>query len=586
MPQLPKSQRIYGNILRILLIYPYPLENRLQADDVNVVPIGLWYIAAVLKENGHHVEVLNWYDMKNRTSDMERELARKRPDVIGCSILNANRWGGIEIARIAKKIDPEVKVVFGGPTPTYLWEHFLTHFSEIDMVVIGESEQSFPGLIECLSAGDSRGIEKVGGIAFRKGGKIIRTAEGDRMEHLDELPNPSKYFSYQHLASSRGCVNKCTFCASPSFWKRRIRTHSPDYFVDQMELLVRKGVSFFYVSDDTFTINRDRVISICKKILQRKLKIAWYAISHVNYVDDEILYWMRKAGCIQISFGVESGSEQIRKRLRKDITNDEIRKAFKLTRKYGILARAYVIYGCPGETWETIQETIDLIHEIKPLSVVFYILDIFPGTALYDDMIQRLQLSDDIWLEDIEDIMYWETDPALSKDLVLSFGEALRADYHRHLPDFAEAVELVDDEDLFPMHAEFLSRLGLTFTHGDYAKIEAIPNRETAAQRLFERSLDYHPNAGAFLGLGTIRQKRGEYQESIQLLAEGVEKFPDNAELHICLGISFMNLGRFEEGLKCFSKFPNDPQARRFLETCNQALGKSPNAVHLGRTEK
>jgi len=560
--------------VKILLIYPYPLENRLQADDVKIVPIGLWYIAAVLKEKGHQVEVLNWFDMKNRPSDIERELIRRRPDVIGCSILNANRWGGIEIARIAKKIDPEVKVVFGGPTPTCLWEHFLTHFPEIDMIVIGEGERTFSNLIQHLSAGDFEGIEKVRGIAFRKRGKNVRTEDEKPIEHLDELPNPARYFSYQHVASSRGCVNKCTFCASPTFWARKIRTHAPDYFVDQIELLVQKGVSFFYISDDTFTINRDRVISICKKILERNLKITWYAISHVGYVDEEILYWMRKAGCIQISYGVESGSEKIRKRLKKDITNDQIRRAFNLTTKYGILSRAYLIYGCPGETEETIQETIDLIHEIKPLSIVFYILDIFPGTALYDDMIRRLQLDDDIWLEDIEDIMYWETDPALSKDLVLSFGEKLRSDYHRHLPDFADAVELVDDPDLFAMHAEFLSRLGLTFTHGDYAAIDTIPEKEATAERLFERSLDYYPNVRAYLGLGTIKQKRGEYGESIRLLAEGVARFPDNAELNVCLGISYMNLGRFKEGLECFSKFPNHSQAQRHLETCRRALGK------------
>ncbi|MBI4776886.1 MAG: radical SAM protein [Deltaproteobacteria bacterium] len=560
--------------MNILLIYPYPLEDRLQADDVNVVPIGLWYIAAVLKERGHQIEVLNWFDMKNRASDIERELIRRKPDIIGCSILNANRWGGIEIARIAKKIDPNVKVVFGGPTPTCLWEHFLTHFSEIDLVVIGEGERSFLNLIEHLSAGDSEGMESVSGIAFRKEGRCVRTKDADRIELLDELPIPSRYFRYQHVASSRGCVNKCTFCASPSSWDRRIRTHSPDYFVDQIELLVQKGVSFFYVSDDTFTIHRDRVIAICKMILERNLKISWYAISHVGYVDVEILYWMRKAGCIQISYGVESGSEKIRKQLQKHITNDQIRRAFKLTTQYGILARAYLIYGCPGETWETIQETIDLIHDIKPLSVVFYILDIFPGTALYNDMIRRLDLSDDIWLEEIEDIMYWETDPALSKDLVLSFGQKLRSDYHRHLSDFADAVELVDDPELYTTHAEFLSRLGLTFTHGDYAGIEAIPEKEATAARLFERSLAYRPNARAYLGLGTILQKRGEHRESIRLLAEGAARLPDIAELNICLGVSYMNLGRFKEGLECFSKFPNDPQARRHMETCLRALGK------------
>ena len=118
---------------------------------------------------------------------------------------------------------------------------------------------------------------------------------------------------------------------------------------------------------------------------------------------------MRKAGCIQISYGVESGSEKIRGRLNKNIDKGEIKKAFELTRKYGILARAYFIYGCPEETWDTIKETLDLIEEIEPLSIIFYILDIFPGTALYEDFIKRTDSNDDVWLERIEDILYFET---------------------------------------------------------------------------------------------------------------------------------------------------------------------------------
>jgi len=134
---------------------------------------------------------------------------------------------------------------------------------------------------------------------------------------------------------------------------------------------------------------------------------------------------MRKAGCTQISYGVESGSERIRQLLNKNIRTDQIKNAFTLTTKYGILARAYFIYGCPGESWETIQETIDLIHEIKPLSIIFYILDIFPGTALYADFLEQSGLTDDMWLKQIEDIMYFETDPDLSQESVLAFGEKI-----------------------------------------------------------------------------------------------------------------------------------------------------------------
>ena len=129
--------------LKILLIYPYWLEERIRTEDMVVVPIGVYYIAAILKDAGYDVEVLNWHSINETPEKIKDILVEKKPDVIGFSILQANRWGGIEISRIAKEIDPAMKVVFGGPSATFLWEHFLTHFQEIDYVIIGEGEYPF-----------------------------------------------------------------------------------------------------------------------------------------------------------------------------------------------------------------------------------------------------------------------------------------------------------------------------------------------------------------------------------------------------------------------------------------------------------
>jgi len=131
------------------------------------------------------------------------------------------------------------------------------------------------------------------------------------------------------------------------------------------------------------------VIAICKEIIKRRLGITWTAISRVNYVDDEMMQWMKRAGCIQISYGVESGSRQIRDFLNKNITEKQIENAFAVTQKQGIMARAYFIYGSPGENTATIKASLDLIKKIKPLSAIFYILDIFPGTALYDQFLEK-----------------------------------------------------------------------------------------------------------------------------------------------------------------------------------------------------
>lgn len=540
--------------------------------------MGVYYVGALLKENYYDVEILNWYNINKTPEKIEHELIEKNADVIGFSILHANRWGGIEVARIAKRIIPEVKIVFGGIGATFLWNHLLTHFKEIDFIVLGEGEYTFLSLIKCIEGQNYEGIEKIKGLAFRKNKKIVRTGAADAIQDIDKLPIPARYFEYQHISSTRGCPGNCTFCGSPRFWGHKVRFHSPDYFVEQLELLHKKGINFFYFSDDTFTIKKDRVIKICKKILELDLRITWIAISRVNYVNEEALYWMRKAGCTQISYGVESGSNKIRNTvLNKNIETSQIKAAFALTTKYGILARAYFIYGSPGENWATIQDTLDLIFEIKPLSSIFYILDIFPGTELYSELKKRLKITDDVWQDRIEDIMYFETDPQLNQELILAFGEKLRGEYYKNIPAFVEAIELIDNKDFYKTHSDFLSRLGMTFSHGDYAGNEAIEQKDKIAEGLFKKSLDYYPEHRAYLGLGIIEQKKGDYERSVNILSEGVGYFPQSEPLNMCLGINYINLERYDNALSCFLKFRFSRQALSYAANCYRALGDLEN---------
>jgi anaerobic magnesium-protoporphyrin IX monomethyl ester cyclase len=564
--------------MKILLIYPYWLEKRINTEDVVVPPIGMYYIGAVLKENNFDVEILNWCKINETPEKISEILIEKKPDVIGFSILQANRWGGIEIARIAKQIDPEVKIVFGGVSATFLWEHFLTHFPEIDFVVMGEGEYIFLHLIRCLENGEDEPIGNIRGIAFKKDGKVIRTKPAEYIQDLDQLPVPAKYFEYQHLSLTRGCPGKCTFCGSPKFWGHKVRFHSVDYFVEELELLYEKGINFFYFSDDTFSVNKKRVIEICKKILEKNLRIAWNAISRVNYMSEEVLSWMRRAGCIQISYGIESGSEKIRTYLNKKITTGEIEKTFANTSKYGILPRAYFIYGSPGESRKTIQESIDLIKKIKPLVIYSSVLSLFPGTALYSQYKKKSKLSEDIWLNRIEDIKYFETDAKLSRDAVISFGKKLRTTYYESLPEIVDAIELIEKKEFYPMHADFCSRLGMTFDHGDYAGNQDIRGKDNIAEKLYIKALKYHPDLRAYLGLGILSQKKRSYHESINILSKGVEYFPENEQLNLCLGISHMNLGDFETALTFFLKFQYSRQCLEFIVNCYHALNDFENA--------
>ncbi len=356
-------------------------------------------------------------------------------------------------------------------------------------------------------------------------------------------------------------------------WGRRVRFHSPGYFVDQISLLHARGVNFFHVSDDTFTLKKDQAIAVCREIIERGLVVTWAAISRVDTVDPEVLRWMRRAGCTQISYGVESGSARIRRLLGKTITDDQIERAFALTTAAGILARAYFIYGCPGESWETIRKTLDLIDRIKPLAAIFYILDILPGTALYEDFKRRAGLTDDIWRERIEDIPWYTQDQALSEDLMLAFGRRLRTHFHENLPRYIDAVKLDDDPVLHPFHADFLSRLAMTFTHGDYAQNGIVSDPAAAAEKLYRRALSHHPDRRAFLGLGILRQQQRRFHEAEDLLLQGLAHFPESEDLNLCMAVNCMNQGGFERALTFLMKFQENPQALLYAAHCCKATG-------------
>jgi tetratricopeptide (TPR) repeat protein len=220
---------------------------------------------------------------------------------------------------------------------------------------------------------------------------------------------------------------------------------------------------------------------------------------------------------------------------------------------------------------------MDLIGEIKPLGAIFYILDILPGTALYEEFKRRHDLTDDIWRERIEDIPYYTRDPALPEELILAFGRTLRTHFHKNLPGFVDAIRLKDDPELYPFHADFLSRLAMTFTHGDYARNEAIPDPQGIAEKLHRRAMEYHPDHRAFLGLGILRQQQRRFQESAEILHQGVRHFPASEELHQCLAVNYMNLGQFDRAAAALKAFPQSRQAAFYLACCYHEMGDIEN---------
>ena len=560
--------------MKIALIYPFFLEARIHAEEIAAVPLGLYYVGATLRAHGYEVTILNWHNADRSPAAIRTALDALRPDLIGFSIVHANRWGAVDIAREAKDLKPEVKIVFGGIGATFLWRHLLTHFNEIDCIIQGEGEAAMLALVRALGAG-SEDLSAVPNLIWRAPEGLRQNAPAPPEGDLDALPPPARYFDFQHLAMTRGCPGRCTFCGSPRFWGRKVRTHSADYMLEQLELLLARGVTHFYLSDDTFTLQPRRVIELCRGIVERSLMISWQAISRVNAVNAEMLAWMRKAGCVQISYGVESGSPVIRRRLCKDIDEDHILRAFDLTVRYGILARAYFIYGAPGESDDTIAATLALIRRIRPLAAIFYVMTLFPGTDLYDEYLQRSGSGDDIWLQRVEDLLYFETDPALTPDRVLAFGRRLRTVYHGWLPEFAAGIELADAPGLHAGQADFLSRLALTFSHGDYARVVERSQGRQTARRLFERALTLHPDQRAFWGLALLYQEDALWQQAEELLHQALHHHPDSPLVHLRLAIGHMQKGDYRRAVEHLRPFQHSPDVAPYLEECRRRLGES-----------
>jgi radical SAM superfamily enzyme YgiQ (UPF0313 family) len=575
--------------LKVLLVNPACLDRRITDDDARVVPIGLYYLAAQLLDSGVAAGIINLagvamdHDSNAPGADdqaspavartFQAALAQEKPDIVGFSVTNPSRFSAMACARQTKALLPDAIVVFGGPAPTFMADHLFTACPDLDIAVRGEAEQTLVQLVRAIEKNKHSPAEltAIKGLVFRTGSGLEDTGLPDPIENLDHLARPSKYFAFQHLAMSRGCPGRCTFCGSPKFWgSGRVRRHSADWFFREILALNQQGISHFFISDDTFTMDRDAVIQLCKKIIESGLSITWNAISRVDYVDKGLLTAMRRAGCIQISFGVESGDTGIRKTLGKPLDEAACVRAFDLTRSLGILPRAYFIYGSPGETHETIDQSIDLIKRLKPLGMVSYMLVVFPGTHLYTRARDKKLVTDDIWFQRIEDLPWFELDPNLDFFGVKTFGDRLRQAFYATLSHAALSLELEDDKALYPFHADFLSRLAMTFSQGEYA--DPVSDARAVARQLFEQALAYAMDPRACLGLSMIRQKDGDMPGAADLLEQGLKCFPGHRDLSVGMGVCLMNMGQFSQALDCFTPFDRDPSLRQYIDICNSRI--------------
>ena len=572
--------------MKVLFVNPFCLDPRVTDADATVVPIGLYYLAAQILDAGFQAAILNLAqaDLPDPDAAFSAAIDSQQPDLIGFSVTSPTRFSAMSLARTARQMRPRTVIMFGGPAPTFMADYFFSACPELDVIVRGEGEQTCLALVEALAGQPGRtdqqnqqDFSRIPGLVFRDGNTLNDTGPAPLIPDLNRLVHPSRYFAFQHLAMSRGCPGACTFCGSPLFWgTRQVRFHSPEWFFEEIRTLAGKGISHFYISDDTFTMDRDRVLKLCRKLIHAGLAITWHAISRVDHVDPDLLAMMRKAGCIQISYGVESGSDAVKKRLGKPVPNAVAVQAFQQTAAAGMIPRAYFIYGSPGETPDTIQESVDLLMQLQPLGAVFYMLVTFPGTRLYEQAKKTGRVTDAIWHKKIEDLPWFEVDEHLDFNQTRQFGNTLRKAFYDHLPRFAETVRLSEDSSLSPFHADFLSRLGMTFSHGDYSTDDRITDPDGTAKTLFEKALACHPDLRAFLGLGMLFLKRRRLDSAITILEQGLAHFPGSKDLVLCKGICLMNQHRFADAQACLSPFDHHADVRHYLGICQQQLETHP----------
>lgn len=353
-------------------------------------PLGITILAAWLEQRGHVVRLRD--DSIDSLDDLRAQM--EWAEAVGISALTANARRARELGKIAR-LDIGRPVILGGPHPTTNPEYFLES-DAADVCVHGEGDVTLPQLLEVLD--QPAKWQQVQGIAFLEAGEVVRTPPRPLFTEMDEVPLPAyhlwdmeRYMALAHkpvvtLMSSRGCPYACTFCDA-EMTPRQYRAMSPERTVDLMEHILetyRPQQLVFY--DDLFTIQRKRVIAICKEILRRDLYLEWTCESRVDTMDYEMLRWLRKAGCVKIYYGLESGSPRMLLTMKKRVTPERVKAGAKLNRQLGMYFRFFILYGFPEETEEDHHYTEHLVAGTRPDAITVSLLQPIPGTEVYEQL--------------------------------------------------------------------------------------------------------------------------------------------------------------------------------------------------------
>ncbi len=383
------------------------LKRRMYSDSYNVDFARRW--------PSYYYEVNNLGNLI--WSEARDVLIRKTPKIIGISSKVVDIPSTITLANIAKEILPAVKVVVGGPSAITCSEYLMENKS-IDYLVNGEGEETMSELASHIIDNTNNVLVcDIKGVTYRDNEKIVTNPPRQLITNLDDIPFPDreamfmvdvnykfKYiYSVEDILSTRGCPYPCSFCAAQAAWgTKKPRVRSIDNIISELKYLkMAFNQTNFIFWDDLFTINRGRTIKLCLEIIENKLDIKWLCLVRIDKIDAELLELMKKAGCYEIQVGIESGNNRILKYIGKGFDLETILKQVPIIKKSGINWRIFLIIGFPTETKEEIEDTLNLISQIKPTFVDLSMFCPYPGTDLFYHLKKQGVLSRDFMKSDM-----------------------------------------------------------------------------------------------------------------------------------------------------------------------------------------
>jgi anaerobic magnesium-protoporphyrin IX monomethyl ester cyclase len=402
----------------VLLLNPYDENAVKNSLGFITPPLNLMYLAAALEKESFSVKIID-DDLLQRGYYKFAELAAKlNPRIIGVTATTSTIKTALNYLEAVKKILPESLTVIGGPHTTFMPLETLRDSNALDIVVLGEGEETLVDLANNYHPGENneRYLCKVMGIAYRdknnwekKKGNLKLTQPRPLIKNLDSLPFPARHLvpfeSYGvsknqsgGIVTSRGCVYSCGYCSSSLIMGKKFRSRSPDNVVDEIEELVyRYNIRDMAFMDDTFMLNKTRAHKIAYEIKARDLDVSFIASSRVDMVNKNLLSNLRNAGMNTLYYGVESGSQRVLNLMKKGITLKLAESAVKSAKKVGLDVLASFIIGYPGETEEEIDKTIDFSIKLNPDYSQYSILTPFPGTPIYHDLKNKGLIDTENW---------------------------------------------------------------------------------------------------------------------------------------------------------------------------------------------